>query len=781
MELVNQLKSLENIIAKHHSLIEKESRNLISEFSISKAEETQREIDEIENSNRLLQIGIVGRVNAGKSSLLNALLFDGKSVLPKAATPMTAALAVISYGEELSAEVEFFSQHDIDNIQNDAKQYEAEFKRLLKLKQEELKGRKRKKLSKNDHQQDKDQKKLKIDKSELEKIEARVKRELDKSEPSLSASHDQYQRIKESGIDPKNLENSKVVPFDNIDSLAKDLSEYVGSSGRYMPFTKSVHLRIPQENLKNIQIVDTPGVNDPVVSREERTRELLKFCDVVFIVSPAGQFMSNEDLELMDRITSKEGVRELFVIASKCDMQLYGSIKKESGGDLYKAFNSMTTDLASSLHSTLSKLKNDHPEIGDAYDKLIAQSKESIIHSSGIALTIKEAYDNQSVLDSGEAHAWGMLVENYPDYFSETDKKLTIPSLDLLSNMNVIQKVIADVRDKKDQILAKRKEEFIKAKTDSLERYKKELLKYIELSIEDINDGDVDELKARRKRLNHIKLTVSGLVDEEYYDLVDELKINMGNKLKNELNSYFKQTNRDIDSAEGSDTENYDVEKDGFLSWGARKLGLGGYETRTRTFTTVRAGAVRSALSDLTIEIESAIKSVSDTTVLNWRKSLVPTIVGVLRDNADDEDINPSQIRKVVRNVINRVEFPTLSYEDNLIDEETDDNPTNLGIYGLWGHSNTSLRSATGTLTKRDAESFLDEAKDYVNSLKKRVNSDIDSYLGDLISNLKGVEISKEIFSEYDAQLEDLAKQIENKEITLDEYNKLKKEIGELR
>ena len=777
MELVNQLKSLENIINKHQSLVEKEARNLASEFSISSSEATQKEINEIENSNRLLQIGIVGRVKAGKSSLLNALLFDGKSVLPKAATPMTAALTIISYGEELSAEVEFFTQEDIENIQSDHRRYENEFKRSLEVKKKEAKKRKSKKFL-DKLKQDEE---ITLEKTELDKLAARVKRELDKSEPSLSASYDQYRRIMQSGIDPTSLENSKVVPFENIESLAKDLSEYVGSSGRYMPFTKSVHIRIPQENLKHIQIVDTPGVNDPVVSREERTRELLKYCDVVFIISPAGQFMSNEDLELMDRITSKEGVRELFVIASKCDMQLYGSIKNESGGDLHKAFHSMTTDLASSLHSTLSTLKKDHPEIGDAYDKLIKQSKESIIHSSGIALTIKEAYDSQSVLDSGEAHAWGMLVENYPDYFSETDKKLTIPSLDLLSNMNVIQKVIADVRDKKDQILAKRKEEFIKAKTDSLERYKKELLKYIELSIEDINDGDVDELKARRKRLNHIKLTVSGLVDEEYYDLVDELKINMGNKLKNELNSYFKQTNRDIDSAEGSDTENYDEEKDGFLSWGARKLGLGGYETKTRTFTTVRAGAVRSALSDLTIEIESAIKSVSDTTVLNWRKSLVPTIVGVLRDNADDENINPSQIRKVVRNIINRVEFPTLSYEDNLIDEETDDNPTNLGIYGLWGHSNTSLRSATGTLTKRDAESFLDEAKDYVNSLKKRVNSDIDSYLGDLISNLKGVEISKEIFSEYDAQLEDLAKQIENKEITLDEYNKLKKEIGKLR
>jgi len=753
MELINQLKSLETIVEKHHSLIKKESRNLASEFSINTAEKTQNEIDEIENNNRLLQIGIVGRVKAGKSSLLNALLFDGKAVLPKAATPMTAALTVISYGDKLSAEVEFFTPQDIENIKNDAYQYEAEYKRLLTQKKEEAKKRKLRKFKKlfqrNNSQETPQEKEVNLDESELDTLESRVKRTLDKSEPSLSASHDQYQRIKKSGIEPASLENSKVVPFDSIKSLAEDLGEYVGSSGKYMPFTKSVHIRIPQDNLKNIQIVDTPGVNDPVVSREERTRDLLKFCDVVFIVSPAGQFMSSEDLELMDRITSKEGVRELFVIASKCDMQLYGSIKDSSGGDLHKAFNSITTDLASSLHATLSNLKKTNPEIGNAYDKLIEQSKESIIHSSGISLTIKEAYDNQSALDSGEAHAWGMLVDNYPDYFSKTDKKLTIPNLDLLSNMNVISRAISDVRDKKDEILAKRKEEFLKAKTDSLEKYKETLLNYIKQRIEEINNGDVDELKATRKRLNHIKLTVSDLVDEEYYDLVDELKINMSSKLKKELQSYFKATKGDIDNAEGSKTKSWEVSTSKWynpFSWG-------GTETRTSTYTAVRTGAVKNILKQLTIDIEESIESVSEQTILAWRKSVPSVLLSALRGNTDDEDLNPNQIRKVIRNIVNDVKFPSLSYTSN------------------------SLPRGSGTLKEDDAESFLDESKDYVNSLRKRVNKDIRKYLDNLISTLKTLEISNEIFSEYNSQLEELEKQIENKEITLDEYNKLNKAI----
>ncbi|WP_411015822.1 dynamin family protein, partial [Salmonella sp. ZJQZ20_0076] len=45
-----------------------------------------------QQENRILRFGFVGQIKRGKSSFLNSLLFDGESVLPKAATPMTAAL-----------------------------------------------------------------------------------------------------------------------------------------------------------------------------------------------------------------------------------------------------------------------------------------------------------------------------------------------------------------------------------------------------------------------------------------------------------------------------------------------------------------------------------------------------------------------------------------------------------------------------------------------------------------------------------------------------------------
>lgn len=58
-----------------------------------------------------ITIGIIGQVKNGKSSLLNALIFE-KPVLPTSSTPMTSNLSVITYGEKTKAEVEFYSKEE---------------------------------------------------------------------------------------------------------------------------------------------------------------------------------------------------------------------------------------------------------------------------------------------------------------------------------------------------------------------------------------------------------------------------------------------------------------------------------------------------------------------------------------------------------------------------------------------------------------------------------------------------------------------------------------------
>ena len=66
-------------------------------------------LQDIANQERLLRIGIVGSVKAGKSTFLNSLLFDGQEVLPRAATPMTASLTCLFTNLAMQKWLSFFA------------------------------------------------------------------------------------------------------------------------------------------------------------------------------------------------------------------------------------------------------------------------------------------------------------------------------------------------------------------------------------------------------------------------------------------------------------------------------------------------------------------------------------------------------------------------------------------------------------------------------------------------------------------------------------------------
>lgn len=58
-----------------------------------------------------LTIGVIGQMKCGKSTFLNAFVFED-DVLPAATTPMTAALSVITFGEQKKIVAEFYSKDE---------------------------------------------------------------------------------------------------------------------------------------------------------------------------------------------------------------------------------------------------------------------------------------------------------------------------------------------------------------------------------------------------------------------------------------------------------------------------------------------------------------------------------------------------------------------------------------------------------------------------------------------------------------------------------------------
>ncbi|GAA7252063.1 hypothetical protein ID0469_14880 [Helicobacter pylori] len=196
-ELIKKSALIEEAIEKQG--LQERARPFISENAVIKTEKLEKTLKELQDTDRNLKVGIIGRVKAGKSSLLNALIFEGKDVLPKAATPMTASLTVLKYAQNLRAEVEFYSQEDIEELKKDHEKYEKEFQRIVdeevkKLKQnllnrakEGVKNFSKSLIGKNKSDEEVPKQKILSPEEIRERAQKNAKNELDKDE-KLTAS-----------------------------------------------------------------------------------------------------------------------------------------------------------------------------------------------------------------------------------------------------------------------------------------------------------------------------------------------------------------------------------------------------------------------------------------------------------------------------------------------------------------------------------------------------------------------------------------------------------------
>ncbi len=370
-ELIQKSALIEKVIEKQG--LQEKAGPFISENAVIKIEELEKTLKGMQAENRGLKVGIIGRVKAGKSSLLNALIFEGKDVLPKAATPMTASLTVLKYAQNLSAQVEFYSQKDISELENEHERYEREFNRIVdeKVKEQQekqsLSNRAKERfnkvgkfLTKNKSDKEAPKERVLSDEEILEKARKIAKSELEK-DTKLVSSHDQYEKMKKSGLlNTKNLDPR--IQANSLEELNQKLLQFVGANGKFMPYTKAVGISLNNPNLKDLEVIDTPGVNDPIVSREEHTKALLKECDVVFIVSPSNQFLTDSDMSLFDRVSHKEGLQEIYFVASQADSAV-GSMSEveKSGQHLPTAFENAQKALSSQLNNIMEKLIQNYP------------------------------------------------------------------------------------------------------------------------------------------------------------------------------------------------------------------------------------------------------------------------------------------------------------------------------------------------------------------------------------------------------------------------------------
>jgi len=220
--------------------------------------ELRTRVDEIPAKLRdqKFSIGITGVINAGKSTMLNALL--GRDILGTSVVPETANLTIIKYAKEPKASVNFWSSDEWSAISRSAETIDS------------------------------------------------MREFVDETISALGEELGSYITQKSTSIDI------------SIDELPSYTSAKHSSSRCNL--VKSVELYTDMQFVQNgVEIVDTPGLDDPVTQREHITREYIHDCDLLCHLMSASQSATQKDIEFIVDTLLHHSVAELLVVITRVD------------------------------------------------------------------------------------------------------------------------------------------------------------------------------------------------------------------------------------------------------------------------------------------------------------------------------------------------------------------------------------------------------------------------------------------------------------------------------
>ena len=425
-------------------------------------------------SNDTLTIGVIGQMKCGKSTFLNSFVFED-DILPAATTPMTAALSVITYGAEKKIIAEFYTKDEW-----------AEQKMQAARSLDEVRG------------------------ISLEESKVKAAKELVAKAAKLGSSLESY------------LGKKKEDDFQN-------LIEYVGADGKFVSITKSVTIYYPKEYLKGMEIVDTPGFNDPIVSREERTKQFLKKADVVLMMLYAGRPFDATDRDIIFKNVRQCGIGKVLVAINKYDIPFCNENNPEDEEQIKDYVKSEIRKACRECDDTTLS------EILDEVEPIPVSAEMALLSELSMTkITSSEAF----------SFAWKRHCENFG--ISTQQEMYRLSHLDDL--VNVVKKM---VNTEKDKILFAKPLNAIVAAGDKLNGDNAMELAKVNALIDDLSKPD-DELEEKQEKLakanKRLTKKINGLGDDLEYELQQEIR-----KGKNELEDKVDAACRKMKSIVESD------------------------------------------------------------------------------------------------------------------------------------------------------------------------------------------------------------------------------------
>lgn len=686
----------------------------------------------LESEDTILTIGIVGQVKAGKSSFLNALFFDSKEILPKAATPMTAALTKIRYSENISAKVHFFSLDDWKTIEKGYKECKSAISKERE-KIENLKKNNKPATASSDIQ-------LlgMVELSDSVKSFYEIYENFKKNESEL------MKKLENSIEDSRSGDNYETIEgVDTVDALKNKLENYVGANGKYTPIVKYVEIFLNVEAIKEFDIVDTPGLNDPVTSRGTLTRNFLGKCDVIFLLSPASQFFDSQDISLFSEQLPQEGIKEVVVIGSKFDNGMNGESQKYNG-DIKVAQIKVKETLNEQF-----KARIKDSERKDIFEKAFPPR-----YISSICYDIYKHYGS---LSKGEEQAKKNIIRAFPHFIDDAEHFKELSDIEVF-NDKIIPKIVGE----KEKILEERKNDiysgFMEKFKNSMEELHEEVKrKQDKFSNEDIKSIE-EKLKSSLDNLRKMKNKINDCYDEKttdikrkFRDLIDEI-------------SNIIDSNSEVKVQQRQEEYTVSVKKEGIGGKIGRFFGgiVGndwGYREETRT-RNISYASTQDAIEQINRAVKHSQKAINQAfdNIFNIN-DFCEDIAGKLAEVSDlsDLDFEPDSIILPLKKVLRSMTISSLKldkgYFDIIIKEVSDAEETSVAtmkkaMIKITSNIFKDIEKSVDNESKAIISKLDEQADNLINDISASIEKDAEVLKNQLKDKKKYEEMYKEAVSD---------------------------------
>lgn len=611
---LQQARQIEQTLSEHQELFDE--GKFLDFQSVTTTLET--EIQRAQQDARKLSIGIVGAMKAGKSSFLNACIFGGRDVLPKAATPMTAALTRIRYSETPQATVHFYERKDWEKIEDNAQKYEEQlntkYSNYCKI----------------------------YDRSHADSTEGVCSKQVfertlfqqDVSEV-LKSAKELTQMVGSNSAILEHLGDADVL---DSDIMAK-LQDYVGARGRFTPIVNYVELEVNLPELEDLEIVDTPGLNDPIVSRSYATRQFLRACDVVILLSPCSQFMDANTVGLMANGLPDNGVRKVIVVGSKLDSGLLNEPKGSFAVASQHALNSYKGQ----FRNTMQQAMRNNPRRAGIMEKI---SESDLLFVSSTCSSMARKQKQHQPLSPAENLVLQNLHSNFPD-FDET-------LLSSIGGINKVLKTLEAVRQQKAEIIHGKNNTLLETAQINHLRALDKIQQELSSSRTTLKNSTSEQLLQRTKAIQQVMESSRG----KLMYIFDGAAIGC----KNKVNQLLPQL-----TLEQQNHQRLDVQTSSEEHHGVEGTGLFGLIKEHYSYTVTNN---RVDVSEVVTNLEHHASTCQNTInqefqyVFN-REQLSHRIVEVVLDafRKSDMEFDEDDIRLPLQNVLNELSSPEIRFD----------------------------------------------------------------------------------------------------------------------